>query len=166
VIRPVLWKGVAAGVAGGLAGSWAMGQMHGLIVKLTGGSASQQGQSQAEDSTVKTARTVAQPILNRQLTPVEARAGGAIVHYAFGSSIAAAYGVAAEFVPQVTSGAGAPMGAAVWLGAHVITVPALGLAPPVTQSHASFEIAEFFAHLAYGCATELVRSGVRRLLRG
>ena len=59
MIRPVLWKGLAAGVAGGLVGSWAMGQMHGLIVKLIGGSASQPGQAQAEDSTVKTARMVA-----------------------------------------------------------------------------------------------------------
>jgi Protein of unknown function (DUF1440) len=166
VIRPVLWKGLAAGAAGGLAGAWAMWQMHGLIVKLTGGSASQPDQAQAEDSTAKTARMVAQPMLNRELTPAEAKVAGPIVHYAFGSSIAVAYGVAAEFVPSVTSGAGAPIGAAVWLGAHVFTVPALGLSPPVTQSPASLEIAEFFAHLAYGAVTELVRSGVRRLLRG
>lgn len=86
------------------------------------------------------------------------------MHYAFGSSVAAVYGAAAEYASAVTKGLGLPFGAAVWLGAHAITVPALGLSPPVTQSTPSAEIAEFLAHLLYGGVTELVRSRFRRFL--
>src|SRR5258708_5705462 len=71
----------------------------------------------------------------------------------------------AGFVRGVPGGRGAARGAAVWSGPNMSAGPGLGLAPPVTQSHTSSEIAEFFAHLAYGCTTELVRSGVRLILR-
>ena len=42
--------------------------------------------------------------------------------------VGALYGAAAEIVPRVTTAFGLPFGVAVWLGAHVIVVPALGLA--------------------------------------
>ena len=44
------------------------------------------------------------------------------------------YGAAVEVLPVLRTGLGMPFGAAVWLGAHVITVPALGLYEPVTRS--------------------------------
>src|SRR5205823_6076468 len=161
VDRPTIWKGLLAGVAGGLAASWAMGQTNGLLLKLMGSEGAQQ---QGEDSTEKTAKAVVRGVSGHELTPEQAKAAGPVVHYAFGSTVAATYGAVAEYAPVVTSGFGLPFGAAVWLGAHVITVPALGLSPPVTQSTAPAEFAEFVAHLVYGGLTELVRSGLRRLL--
>lgn len=155
-----MWKGLAAGWAGGLAASWAMGHAHRLVLDLAGGGNLQR---QSEDATVKVARAVSSPVLNRELTPAEAEPLGPVVHYAFGSSVAAAYGIAAELWPAVTAGMGIPFGAAVWLGAHVVVVPALGLAPPVTRSTASFELAEFVAHLVYGGVAELIRSRLRSL---
>lgn len=53
---------------------------------------------------------------------------------------------------------------AVWLGAHVIMVPALGLAPPPTRQPALKEALEFLLHLVYGAVTELGRRLVRRAL--
>ena len=57
---------------------------------------------------------------------------------------------------------GTAFGAAVWMGAHVIVVPALGLSRPVTQSSAAQEATEFGAHVLYGTTAE----GIRQLLRG
>lgn len=161
---PIIWKGLVAGFAGGLVGSWAMGQTHAIVTKLVGKKAARQ--TQGEDSTLRTARALAEPILHRQLTTAEVKVAGPVVHYAFGSSVAAAYGAAVELSPEVARGAGLPFGTAVWLGAHVIIVPALGLSPAVTQSPVSAEVAEFTAHLAYGAASEVVRRAIRRMLDG
>ena len=71
------------------------------------------------------------------------------------------YGAAVEVLPVLGTGLGMPFGAAVWLGAHVITVPVLGLSEPVTRSTPLREAVEFGAHLVYGAVVEIVR----RLLR-
>jgi putative membrane protein len=83
------------------------------------------------------------------------------VHYGFGTSIATFYGAAVEILPVLRTGWGMPFGVAVWLGAHVITVPALGLSGPMTSSKPSREVVEFGAHVVYGAVVE----SVRRLLR-
>lgn len=124
-------KGLAAGLAGGLAGALVMGKAHGLISRLI---ADGIARPPAEDSTVLVARALTRPILGRELTAEEARKAGPMVHYAFGASMGAAYGALAEFVPSITAGNGALFGVIIWLGAHVIAVPALGLSAPVTQS--------------------------------
>jgi putative membrane protein len=87
---------------------------------------------------------------------LEARAGS-IVHYAFGASVGALYGALAEVVPRVTAFGWSPFGVAVWLGAHVVTVPALGLAEPPTRQPARLETKEVGLHAVYGVTTELVR---------
>ena len=74
--------------------------------------------------------------------------------------MAAIYGVLVEFRRSTRLGWGLPFGAAVWLGAHVITVPALGLSEPVTRSAPAAEATEFAAHIIYGAVAE----GFRRLL--
>ncbi len=158
--RSVL-RALAAGLASGLAASWAMGQTHRLVLKTIGDGNSQR---KSEDPTVKVARVISRPILERELTTPEKEMAGPFVHYAFGAAMAAAYSVAAEFAPSVTLAKGIPFGAAVWLGAHVMAVPALGLAPPITRSTASPEAAEFLAHLSYGVVTELIRAPLRSLL--
>jgi hypothetical protein len=166
--QPSIWKGALAGFVGGLAASWAMGEVHKQVLKLLGGENSQ-NQSEdptVEDPTVKVARSVARPILHRELNASEKKIAGPIVHFAFGSSVAAAYGVAAEFTPAITAGKGMAFGSAVWLGAHVTALPALGLAQPITQSKPSSEVAEFVAHLLYGGLTELIRSRLRSFSRG
>jgi len=48
-------------------------------------------------------------------------------------------------------------------GAHVIAVPALGLAEPPTRRPRSEEGLEFALHLVYGVVTELVRRLVGRV---
>src|SRR6516225_1654301 len=151
-----LWKGFLAGALGGLAASFAMSQFHALFQNL-GSAALQSG----EDSTVKAASAVSRTVFHHKLTLEQKKIAGTIVHYSFGANVAAIYGSTAELVPLVSTGWGIPFGAAVWLGAHVITVPALGLSDPITHSAPRAEAVEFGAHLVYGAVAE----GLRRFLR-
>ncbi len=74
------------------------------------------------------------------------------------------YGVAAEIAPISTVGAGLPFGAAVWLVADDIVVPALGLSKPITEFSLSTHAYALSSHLVYGLTTDLVRRTVRDLL--
>lgn len=110
---------------------------------------------------MKAASAIARSILQHELTPRQKRIAGPAVHYGFGGSVAAIYGAVVELAPTARTAWGLPFGVAVWLGAHVITVPALGLSEPVAQSTPREEATEFGAHLLYGAVVE----GLRRLMR-
>ncbi len=154
--KPNPRRGLLAGAVGGLIACFAMSQFHSFFQKVESSSEDKQ-----EDSTVKTASAVSQKIFHHELTPQQKKIAGPAVHYGFGASIATLYGAAVEVLPLLRTGLGTPFGAAVWLGAHVITVPALGLSEPVTRSTPRREAVEFGAHLVYGAVVEVVR----RLLR-
>jgi len=150
------WRGLIAGAVGGLIASFAMSQFHSLFQKAE--SSPERGK---EDSTVKAASAVSRTIFRHELTPRQKKLAGPTVHYGFGASVASIYGTAVEAAPVLRTGWGMPFGVAVWLGAHVITVPALGLSEPVTATPPREEATEFCAHLVYGAVAE----GIRRLLR-
>ena len=154
--KPNPRKGLLAGAVGGLIACFAMSQFHSALQKLKSSD-----QDKQEDSTVKTASAVSQGIFHHELTPQQKKIAGPAVHYGFGASIATFYGAAVEILPVLRTGWGMPFGVAVWLGAHVIAVPALGLSEPVTRSTPRREAVEFGAHLVYGAVVE----SVRRLLR-
>lgn len=153
---PNLWKGLLAGALGGLIASFAMSEFYSLLPH-----AESYSQPDKEDSTVRTASAISQTVFHHELTPDRKTIAGAAVHYAFGTIMAAEFGVLVEFCGATRFGWGLPFGVAVWLGAHVITVPALGLSEPVTRAAPAAEAAEFAAHLVYGAVVE----GVRRALR-
>lgn len=150
------WKGFFAGGLAGLAAAFAMSQSHALFQKSESAAA-----EQSEDSTVKVASAISERVFHHHLTPDQKKIVGPAVHYSFGASMAAIYGTVAEFVPLVRTGRGLAFGAAVWLGAHVITVPALGLSEPVMESTAQKEAVEFGAHLLYGAVVEGLRCFLR-----
>jgi uncharacterized membrane protein YagU involved in acid resistance len=152
------WRGIIAGLVGGVIAAGAMSLVH------KGVGAQSAGQQQSEDATVKVADGVSRWLVNRPLPEEKKPLAGSIVHYAFGAGVGALYGGVAEIAPRVTVALGLPFGVSVWLGAHVIMVPALGLAPPPTRQAASKEALEFFLHLVYGAVTEVGRRLVRRAL--
>ncbi|MGH9581518.1 MAG: DUF1440 domain-containing protein [Bryobacteraceae bacterium] len=154
--RPNPWKGLVAGALGGFAGSFAMSQFHSLLL-----SAETSFQQEKEDSTVLAASAVSRGIFHHELTAREKKIAAPVAHYVFGASMAAIYGTLVEFEPSVRAGWGMPFGAAVWLSAHVITVPALDLSEPVTRSTPAQETAEFSAHIVYGLAVESLRRFLR-----
>ena len=158
-----IWRGILAGLVGGLIAAGAMSVAHKGLVAITSGSRPPD-HAQEDDATVKVADGIARWLLRRPLTEDEKPGAGESVHYAFGASVGAVYGGVASVAPRVTVARGLPFGLAVWLGAHVVVVPALGLAPPPTRQPPSKEAVELVLHLVYGAVTELVRRVVRQAL--
>src|SRR5262249_31070699 len=87
---------------------------------------------------------------------------GSSVHYIFGAVVGALYGAVAEIAPSATTALGLPFGAAVWFGAHVVAVPALGLAESPARRPLGKEAAEFGLHLVYGSVSEFGRRSLPR----
>lgn len=167
-----LWKGLAAGVIGGLAASFVMEQFQALWTKLAEGDKQKQnGQQQASSSSEeeepaneKAAEAISESVFHHDLTKPEKKTAGEAVHYAMGATSGAIYGAMAEVIPEVAVGEGLPFGAAVWLLADDVVVPALGLSKPPTAYPASRHIYALASHLVYGLTTDLVRRGVRAVL--
>ena len=75
----------------------------------------------------------------------------------------ALYGLLAENFSPVTAGAGALFGMTVYLGAHALAVPALGLAPSPASNDAAPESVELASHVVYGVVSDSVRRGLLKL---
>ena len=153
-------RGAFIGLVAGLAGAGVMSLGHRvagtLLPKATTAPASQE-----PDPTVKVASAISRGVGYELPRAQESRAGS-IIHYAFGGAVGALYGAVAEVLPKATAGVGLPFGIAVWLGAHVVTVPALGLAQPPDRQPLGQEAEELGLHLVYGATTEIFR----RLMSG
>jgi putative membrane protein len=143
------FKRIIAGAVGGLAGAAIMGPLHSLAIR-----GNNHGSPAGEDATEKVAKKVTHLFAGH--TPEGAKKGGMLVHYAFGATMGALLGLASEALPGTKTGLGTLFGAAVYVGAHVVTVPLLGLAPGVVENGLAQESAELAAHLAYGVVTDRV----------
>ncbi len=176
--RNQVWKGAVAGAVGGLAGSWTMDkfmstvsdiiqsrQKQRLALQVDEGKlihperTQQQRKQESDDATVQLAQRVAH-VLGHELGPREKKIAGPLVHYAFGATVGAIYGELAEKDRGVSKASGVPFGAAVWLVADEIMVPALGLAQGPTAYPPSVHLQALGAHLVYGATTEWVRRGL------
>jgi putative membrane protein len=102
----------------------------------------------------------------RGLSERQKPTAGSAVHYGFGAAMGITYGILAAASRVATVGWGMGFGAAVWLGAHVIMVPALGLAPPPARQPLPKEGLELGMHLLYGVTVHLVRRVALRLAIG
>ena len=176
-----VWKGLMAGLAGGLVASWTMNQFQAAWMRMAGGSEKPHGAqslqpsdgstgSQAQDAkeqddaTVETAKVISKEVFGHELQESEKKPAGAAVHYAFGAATGGLYGALAEVSPQVTTGAGIPFGAAFWLIADEISVPLLGLSKGPTEYPVSTHVYALASHLVYGVTAEFSRRAVRQVL--
>ncbi len=164
-------KGMFCGLAGGLVASWAMNQFQSLLSNFprqNGDPQEQQPEQSGADNepaTEKAAVAIAKSIFGHELPQSIKKPAGEVVHYAMGAISGVMYGAAAEFVPDVTIGAGLPFGAAVWLVADEVIVPALQLSKQPLQYLASKHLNALASHLVYGLTTEIGRRSVRQGLR-
>lgn len=180
-----VWKGMAAGVVGGLVASYAMNEFQALWSKLTedggeekshGAQSKQKGapdhgvarelQKRGDDeeddnAAVRAANAVTQALFDHRLTKREKELGGEAAHYVMGATSGAIYGAMAELMPETTVGLGLPFGAAVWAVADEAVVPALGLSKSPTEYPFSTHAYALASHLVYGLTTEIVRRTVR-----
>jgi hypothetical protein len=171
-IKPNIWRGLLVGAIAGLVASWTMDRFQDVWIALTPNDKSKEngkenreteGEDQSnDDATVKAAAAVSEGLFGHKLTSSEKKIAGPVVHYAVGATSGMVYGIAAEFLPEVTAGLGLPYGTAFWLVVDEGAVPLLGLAKPPTEYPISNHIYALASHLVFGATAE----GVRRLLRG
>jgi uncharacterized membrane protein YagU involved in acid resistance len=176
-----LGRAALAGMAGGVAGAWAMSAFSAGWEKLMPASAGRpQGRtinvaearqrrpapmhaSQQEwDSTMNTATAVARKVLQRRLPQTQKERGAVAVHYAIGGVMGAGYAVVREYVPAVGAGAGAVFGAAMFVLAQEIGTPLMGLSKPVRDYSPAMQANSMGEHVAWGLTTETVRRALRR----
>lgn len=144
-----VWKGVAAGMAGGLAGSFVMDQFQSLIKSLSPGCPQQSQQDQeSEPATAKAASAISESVFRHSLTPAEKKTAGPAVHYAMGILSGGLYGALADAAPATAMGAGSLFGVGLWLAADEIAVPAFGLPKPATQFPVSTHLNALSSHVA------------------
>lgn len=159
-------KGAVAGLIGGLVASFVMSEFQTLLSALSEEEKKSKKKDSKEDepANVKAAEEISKAVFNHRLKKSEKEPAGEAMHYAMGATSGLIYGVAAEIAPMTTVGLGLPFGAAVWLVADDVVVPALGLAKPATQYPLSTHAYAISSHLVYGLTTDLVRQAVRDLL--
>ncbi len=157
-------KGAIAGLIGGLVASFVMSEFQTLLRKLAEKEKKAKKKKEAEPANVKTAEAISENVFDHKLKKSEKEPAGEAVHYAMGAASGLIYGIASEIAPASTVGLGLPFGAAVWLVADDIVVPALGLAKPATEYPLSTHAYALSSHLVYGLTTDLVRRGVREIL--
>ena len=175
-----VWNGLVAGLIGGLVASWTMNRFQEVWFKLSESDdhsvdarseeqvreeQSTNGDKEEEDdTTVKTASAIAEGLFDHKLTKAEKKIAGPAVHYALGTGVGGLYGVVAEVVPEVTSGAGIPFGVAFWLVVDETAVPLLGLSKGPRAYPVSTHVCALTSHLVYGLTAEVVRRTLRKAL--
>lgn len=158
-------KGAVAGLIGGLVASFVMSEFQSLVTKLSeAGEKEKSKKKKEEPATVKAAKEISEGVFDHKLTKREKEPAGEAMHYAMGATSDLIYGLASEIAPITTVGAGLPFGAAVWLIADDVVVPALGLSKSPTEYSFSTHSYALSSHLVYGLTTDLVRRAVRDLL--
>ncbi len=167
------WKGLAAGLAGGLVASWTMNQFQAgwsmasqKLGKHTQESQSRhqtQAQGDSEGPTEKVADAFSCSVMGRRLSTHEKKKLGPVVHYAFGTIMGGLYGLLAEVKPTAKIGFGTGYGALLFAGVDEAGLAALGLAKPPTAYPASTHAYALASHLVYGATAEGVRRGIRKI---
>ena len=176
-----VWKGLVAGLAGGLVASWTMNQFQSAWTRAAAGAEKSHGAQsmqpaagssgnetqdtiEPDDATVETAKMISEGVFNRELKESEKEPAGALVHYAFGTASGGLYGALAEFSPAVTTAGGVPFGAVFWLIADQISVPLFGLKEGPSEFPPSTHVYSFASHVVYGVTVELSRRALRQVL--
>ena len=184
-----VWKGLAAGLIGGLVASWTMNRFQDVWFRVAKGNETgpanqlpnipgEGGEetscvqdsvvgSQPEvqdDTTVRAASAVSEGVFGHKLTQSEKKIAGTAVHYVLGTGVGGLYGAAAEIEPNVTAAAGLPFGAAFGLVVDEGAVPLLGLSAGPMAYPLSIHAYALSSHFVYGFTAEMVRRAVRGAL--
>ncbi len=156
-------KGAVAGLIGGIAATVAMGGFQALLKSLSE-EKKQSKKKEDEPANVKAAEAISENVFDHKLKKSEKEPAGEAMHWVMGAGSGLIYGVASELAPGSTAGYGLGFGAAVWIIADEIAVPALGLSKPITEFPISTHASALSAHLVYGVTADLVRRAVRKVL--
>ena len=178
--HPHSWKGLIAGLVGGIAASIVMTKFQNGWTKLANrvsdadpkGSSTESGEDkrqeeEKEDATTKVASKVA-GLAGYGLSQEEKQKAGLAVHYSFGTLMGGLYGVGMELAqrhPRSSSVIpGALFGTGLFMAADEWAVPVLGLSAKPSESPIGTHLYGLASHLVYGLTLEGVRSMVRAQL--
>ena len=148
-------RGLLAGVVAGAVASFAMDRVQAAVTAL-----SPPSDNDSDPATVKAAASLVGHDLPNTVKPL----AGQTMHYLLGICLGAAYGIAAEFRPEVTAGYGAgfAIGSATLL--DQVAVPGVGLGEPVWKASPATTAYSYLSHAIFGGVAELVRRQVRATL--
>ena len=152
---PAPFRGLAAGIAAGMVASLAMN-----LFQKAWASALPLPSSGDDPATVKAAQKVSHAATGEFVVKADKEAAGNAMHYAFGAMLGGAYGLIAEYRPEVTSGGGALFGAASSL-IDELGVPAAGLSASPTDFPAATHVYGLASHVLFGAVTEATRKLAR-----
>jgi len=161
---------VAAGAVGGLAGTLAMNYAQRLWTLAADRHPPEsaagehdardwQERSEHQNSNELASQYLAITFLHRRLTHRELAIAAPVVHFAFGATVAACYGLWAA-THQDTRRSGAMLGVVLWLTADEVAMPLMRLSGPTTERRWPLHVQSFAAHLVYGVTTEQVRRAI------
>ncbi|QNI36275.1 DUF1440 domain-containing protein [Edaphobacter albus] len=103
-------------------------------------------------------------IAGHELSVRQKRIAHKTLHWGFGATAGAAYGVLAEYYPPATSKQGVNFGMALVAMTHDSSLPVLGLVAKPEAQNTRERTSELASNIAYGVVTETVRRIVRRLI--
>lgn len=153
--KPDPVRGLAAGIAAGLVASLAMN----LFQKAWAAALPMPGAGD-DPATVKAAQNISRAATGEYFSKEDKEAAGKAVHYAFGAVLGGAYGLLAEYRPEVTTGGGTLFGAAS-AAFDELGVPAAGLSGPPSDFPAATHAFALASHIVFGGVTEATRRLVR-----
>ncbi|MGH9574646.1 MAG: DUF1440 domain-containing protein [Candidatus Acidiferrales bacterium] len=168
-------KGMIAGLVGGLIGTIVMTEFQSGWNKassaLKNGSnntrkdgSQHQGEQEKEDATMKAAGKIAE-LGGHHLSHEQKKKLGPVVHYSFGTLQGAAYGAVTEMAGE-SKGllSGLIFGAALYLVADELAVPALGLSGKPNEYPLSSHFYGLASHIVYGLSAEMARRVLRAVM--
>jgi hypothetical protein len=109
-----------------------------------------------DDAAVRVATIASRALTGRAPSRQTRLQLGSAVHYAFGGTLGACYALLAQRAPAVRAGYGSLYGAAVWVVADEIIMPALRLSRGPRQLSAGVHAYALTGHWVYGLTLESV----------
>lgn len=152
--------GVLVGLIAGAAASFAMDRFQAAVTAMS----SSDNDDGSEPATEKAADAIARMATGVEVPKADRPLAGQAVHYALGLGLGAAYAVAAEFQPAVTSGYGSVFGIATATLLDEAAVPAVGLGKAPWKADLKATVYSYASHLVFGGVAELVRRQIRSTL--
>jgi uncharacterized membrane protein YagU involved in acid resistance len=165
-----VWKGLAAGLIGGLAASWAANLLCRKLKQSRNRSHTNSSPNnerlldQQKAAPAGLSTTISPAVFHQILAERERKVEAPVIRYALGSAIGGLYGATAEIAPKVTTGFGLSFATVIWLGADRIASRTFVRYRTRAKVPASSHLNIFVSHLVYGVTTEIVRRVVLRLL--
>lgn len=147
----VFWKGVLAGLAGGLVATAAKSVAEKLYPPRVHG--------EPEPPEV-----LAEEMAGHRLDETTKTAAAEAIHWGFGALAGAFYGALVEFYPEAAERDGAKFGETLMNLTHERALPAMGLSAPPEEQSEQERSSEKETHVLYGVVTERVRAWVRHQL--